>query len=508
MRKELPEGWIKTTLGDVAENISYGYTAKAARGAKGPRYLRITDIQNNSVDWASVPSCNIPAQRVPAYQIRSGDLVFARTGATTGKSLLIKSCPEAVFASYLIRVRPATSLVPEFIARFFQSASYWSQISENISGSAQPNCNATKLSSLLVPIPPLAEQRRIVAKLEKLLGEVDRCKQRLTKIPVLVRRFRQSVLAAACSGRLTADWREGRNEFVSASELFSEIQKERRLHFSNEAAAAKSQRRRTCWSKPELLPEPTEEELTDSPEIPDQWLYCRLGNLAEIVRGGSPRPAGDPRYFGGKIPWITVAELTKDDAVYLEAVGQYVTDAGKERSRFINAGTLLLTNSGATLGVPKITRIGGCINDGSVALVDIALISQLYVYYFLKSQTSLLRSINQGAAQPNLNTEIVKNIITPLPPLSEQQEIVRRVEAMFALADRIEAKFAEGRKRVDSITRAILAKAFRGELVPTESDLAEAEGRSYESAEELLERIGNNRHTTPKKAKGRRPHGA
>src|SRR2546422_873869 len=160
MNGELPQGWTQTTIGEVAEDISYGFTAKAASNAKGPRYLRITDIQNNAVDWASVPSCSIPADRIHAYQLRSGDLVFARTGATTGKSFLIKSCPQTVFASYLIRVRPSTGLVPEFVARFFQSASYWSQISENISGSAQPNCNATKLSSLVLPLPPIAEQQR------------------------------------------------------------------------------------------------------------------------------------------------------------------------------------------------------------------------------------------------------------------------------------------------------------------------------------------------------------
>jgi type I restriction enzyme S subunit len=165
-------------------------------------------LQDHSVQWESVPYCKIPATKAAKYKLRNGDIVFARTGATTGKSFLIKSCPEAVFASYLIRVRISPNILPEFVAYFFQSQTYWNQISENISGSAQPNCNASKLKTLNLPIAPLNEQRRIVAKLEKLLDKVDSCQKRLAKIPILLKRFRQTVLAAACSGELTADWRE------------------------------------------------------------------------------------------------------------------------------------------------------------------------------------------------------------------------------------------------------------------------------------------------------------
>ena len=108
MSDELPKGWAETTVGEVAEDISYGFTAKATTEPVGPRLLRITDIQNGSVQWESVPYCEIPKGRASNYSLRNGDIVFARTGATTGKSFRIRSCPEAVFASYLIRVRPSS----------------------------------------------------------------------------------------------------------------------------------------------------------------------------------------------------------------------------------------------------------------------------------------------------------------------------------------------------------------------------------------------------------------
>lgn len=226
---------------------------------------------------------------------------------------------------------------------------------------------------------------------------------------------------------------------------------------------------------------PTKDELIELPPLPSTWVYSYLENLGEVVRGASPRPAGSPKYFGRNIPWITVAELTKDDNVYLERVSSVVTEEGKKNSRFIEKGTLMLTNSGATLGVPKITKIDGCFNDGSVAILSIPLMSQLYIYYFLKGQTESLRKINQGAAQPNLNTTIVKKIMVPIPPVKEQREIVRRVDELFNVADKVEERYKKAKTQVDNLQQSILAKAFRGELVP--------QNPNDEPAKVLLERI-------------------
>src|SRR5439155_19798690 len=116
-----------------------------------------------------------------------------------------------------------------------------------------------------------------------------------------------------------------------------------------------------------------------------------------------------------------------------------VTEAGCERSRYIDPDTLLLTNSGATLGVPKISLIGGCINDGVAALLDIDYPLKLYLLYFLHTQTRKLRGVNQGAAQPNLNTTIIKTINVPLPPLAEQKRIVAEVERRLSMVEELEA---------------------------------------------------------------------
>jgi type I restriction enzyme S subunit len=163
----MTKGWQKKSLSQVSA-INYGYTESATAEPVGPRFLRITDIQNDSVDWQSVPYCPIADVDLPKYRLASGDIVFARTGATTGKSFLVNDPPSAVFASYLIRLRLTDqSLLPEFVTLFFQTADYWQSIRDGSSGSAQGGFNATKLGALTIPVPPLAEQQRIVGILDE-----------------------------------------------------------------------------------------------------------------------------------------------------------------------------------------------------------------------------------------------------------------------------------------------------------------------------------------------------
>lgn len=174
-------GWKKEELGEVSD-IRYGYTKSASLEPVGPRFLRITDIQNDNVDWESVPYCKIKQTDLPKYRLAVGDIIFARTGATTGKSFLVVDPPEAVFASYLIRLRLRDkTLLPEFVSLFFQTAEYWQAIKRGSVGSTQGGFNATKLASLSIPVPPLAEQQRIVRILDEALEHIATAKANAEK---------------------------------------------------------------------------------------------------------------------------------------------------------------------------------------------------------------------------------------------------------------------------------------------------------------------------------------
>jgi type I restriction enzyme S subunit len=181
----------------VCEKPQYGYTASAETAAVGPKFLRITDIQNGEVHWERVPYCRCGAEAA-ACVLKPGDILFARTGGTTGKSFLVKEVPsEAIFASYLIRVRTKDDLMPEYLYLFLQSDMYWRQVITSKRGGAQPNMNATLLGDVLFPFPPRPEQKRIVAKIQESMKEVEHariaCEARLEAAKALPQAYLRQV---------------------------------------------------------------------------------------------------------------------------------------------------------------------------------------------------------------------------------------------------------------------------------------------------------------------------
>ena len=168
--------WKLTDLADIAEPPQYGFTATASK-AGDTRFLRITDIEDWKINWAGVPYCTCPKEKLDKYLLQSGDIVFARIGATTGKSALVTNPPNAVFASYLIRVRTRESIDACFLSQFFQSNSYWRQIEANKNANLKKGVSGSVLKTLLIPKPPLPEQRRIAAVLslvERAIEQQDR----------------------------------------------------------------------------------------------------------------------------------------------------------------------------------------------------------------------------------------------------------------------------------------------------------------------------------------------
>ena len=196
---------LRVSLEEIAESISYGHTASADPDVVGPKFLRITDIQDGTVNWDSVPRCECNSKTAAKYSLSPGDIVFARTGATTGKSFLLQRIPEgSVFASYLIRVRPNNSVVDSgYLARFFETNDYWSQISRSSTGTAQGGVNASKLKALSVPLPPLPEQRRIAAILDQ--ADALRAKRRaaIAKCDQLLQSVFLNIVATAKFQELT-----------------------------------------------------------------------------------------------------------------------------------------------------------------------------------------------------------------------------------------------------------------------------------------------------------------
>lgn len=169
---DLPNAWEWTRWGELSESIQYGYNAPAKENGR-IKMVRISDIHNNEVLWDNVPYCDIAEQEIPIYLLKANDILFARTGGTVGKSYLVTTVPEdAIYAGYLIRTRYSRELSPQYLKYFMESNLYWEQLREGTIATAQPNCNGKTLSKMLLPLPPLAEQKRIVDKINEIFTKL------------------------------------------------------------------------------------------------------------------------------------------------------------------------------------------------------------------------------------------------------------------------------------------------------------------------------------------------
>ena len=196
------ESWEKANLGKYVDS-QYGYTESASQEQVGPKFLRITDIQDGVVNWANVPFCKISDTDFERYAVSQNDIMIARTGATTGKSYLIVDDVTAVFASYLIRIKiKSPKLQPQYLYGFMQSQMYWGQITEFSAGIAQPGVNAKKLKEIILPIPSVPEQVEIVRIIDALLAKEQQAKEVAEGVLGQIDLIKKAILARAFRGEL------------------------------------------------------------------------------------------------------------------------------------------------------------------------------------------------------------------------------------------------------------------------------------------------------------------
>lgn len=315
-----------------------------------------------------------------------------------------------------------------------------------------------------------------MAKLEQVLGKVKACQRRLAKIPALLKRFRQSVLAAACSGRLTADWREKNPDAETGAALLRRIKAAR----SENATSTKDRNQIEEAFQGERLA--VDESELGAAGIPDSWVACRIGAIGTVVNGSTPSRK-ESRFWDGVIPWVSSGEVRNN---IITQTRERITKTGYENCsvRLLPKGSVLLAmiGEGKTRGQSAILQIEATINRNIAAvLIPHGLVKSEFLWRWFLLQYEATRERGGGSGPQALNCQRVRELPFVLPPLPEQQEIVRRLEALFALADRIEARCAKAQAQVDRLTPSLLARAFAGKLVPQDP--------ADEPAAALLERI-------------------
>ena len=325
-----------------------------------------------------------------------------------------------------------------------------------------------------IPLPPLAEQRRIVAKLEELLGKVEASRQRLAQVPALLKRFRQAVLAAACSGRLTADWRAQRAATVypfAAESPALAVAEEQAPYGRSVSASAPSAKSAVKNQTPE--PGRTADDTDNADDLPEGWDSI---DLCELICDGPQNGLYKPSTFYGAGTMIVRIDAFYDGAITDWNELKRVTLTENERRQYaISNGDILINRVNSPKFLGKVALVRGlqepCVFESNMMRIslDPARVSSEYAILFLQCSqgvTELRKNAKHAINQSSINQDDVKAVRFVLPPLPEQEEIVRRVEALFAVADRLEARFETARAQVDRLAPALLAKAFRGELVP------------------------------------------
>jgi type I restriction enzyme S subunit len=391
---------MRTRLEEISESIDYGVTASAADTPVGPKFLRITDIQDGTVDWNSVPWCECEDRQAKSARLRSGDIVFARTGATTGKSYLVSDCPaEAVFASYLIRVRLRANAEPGYVSQFFQSQDYWSQITNGARGAAQPGVNATTLKSLEIPLPPLAEQKRIAGILDA--ADALRAKRR------------------AALAQLDA----------LAQSLFLD-------RFGDPVTNPKG------WEVVALKVTKTKVQIGP---------FGSLLHKNDYVSGGIPL-INPMHIVAGRIRVGSDQTVSERKASTLNG---YRLEAGDvimgRRGEMGRCAIVSETESGMLCGTGSLFLRPDCREFSSVFLA-----------WTLSSESMKhhLEGLSQGVTMANLNRTMIENLRIAIPPLPLQQSFAAAVEAI----ERQKARHREQLAGLDALFASLQHRAFRGEL--------------------------------------------
>ena len=200
---KLPDNWVWVRLGDIIDNIKYGYTASSQENGE-VKLLRITDIQNDEVNWNTVPYCKISEEEFETYQLKVRDILIARTGGTIGKTFLIREIPKnlkSVYASYLIKFYPNKNISEIYLKNYFSTDLYWKLLKMKSRGTGQPNVNSPSLQALLVPLPPLEEQQEIVRILDEVLENENKVKE-LLELEERIDVLEKSILNKAFKGEL------------------------------------------------------------------------------------------------------------------------------------------------------------------------------------------------------------------------------------------------------------------------------------------------------------------
>ena len=439
---EIPKGWEWERWGNISQSIQYGYNAPALE--KGViRMVRISDIQDNKVLWNIVPFCMIEEKDIETYLLKINDILFARTGGTVGKSFLVEDVPmKSIYAGYLIRTRYSSLLCPHYMKAFMESQLYWEQLKNGTIATAQPNCNGKTLAKMLLPIPPINEQKRIVEELHKISPFIERYSKSQDALNLMNMQIREqlkkSVLQEAIQGKLVPQIAEE----GTAQELLEQIKLEKQKLIKDgklkKSALTDSIIYKGDDNKYFEKIGKTVTEVTDEIpfEIPITWQWVRIKDIFQI----NPKNIAEDNCISAFIPMEKIcatygSEFSYDEVQWKTIKTGYTHFAdgdvafAKITPCFQNRKSVIFCN------LPN--GIGAGTTELKVLRQFGETINRWYLLFFLESPYFIDEAIFKGTAnQQRIISGYLENKLFPLPPLQEQNRIEKQIKAIASIMSR------------------------------------------------------------------------
>lgn len=461
LQSSIPSHWNLVPINELTElirGVSYKRGDESTQKVEGyiPIY-RANNIQNNLIedDLYYIPHSFVGDKQY----LQEGDILLSLSSGSkkaVGKATLIKEIGKGTFGTFCGVLRPKRELVnPLFLSYFFKTSNYRENISDLAGGVNINNISKGHFSKIFIPLPPMNEQLLIIDVVEKLLARVNTVKERLDRVPAIMQQFRQSVLAVACSGRLTEDWRENHISNIEPKAYFDEV-----ITISKQL---KNNRRTNNNEKIE----------SKTDEIPDNWMNFYGHQIFPFITSGS---RGWAKYYSNDgFAFIRIGNLTRDSInIDLSNIQKVTPPETAERNRIrVKENDILISITADIGSIGLVTKDmpESYINQHIAIARPLPNVNPKYLSYFLLSPNGgkiQFQNLQRGATKIGLGLDDIRSLKIPIPLIEEQLEIVHKIGILFAHAIRIEEQVTAARERVETITQSILHQAFTGKLIQNE----------------------------------------
>lgn len=458
---KLVSGWTRIILEDyveIAARIGWRGLKRSEYTNEGPAFLAVKDInEDGTINFGEVTVhlSEFRYQESPEIQLKEDDILVTKDG-TIGKIGFVEGLPaKATVNSSILVVRPCSAIIPKFLFYYLKGPQFQEIVREKITGSAVPHLFQHDIKRFQLDIPPLAEQRRIVSKIDELLVQMGHVKRALIRPPALLRRFTQSVLARAFRGELT----ESDPNDQSASELLVALGQQRRNKWEEELRAKDKDPQKYRYKEPKAG------SFDGRQSLPEGWAWATLEQVAFVERGKfAHRPRNEPKFYGGKYPFIQTGDVSNAGG-RIRTFKQTLNEKGFAISKLFRRGTIMVAIA-ANIGDSAVLEFDSCATDSVVGVTCIEPMNPNFVEFFLRTQKADLQSFAPATAQKNINLRILDRLPIPVAPVPEQRRIVSKVEELFAKVDAIQNAVTNATDNVRVIESSVLNRAFSGHLVP------------------------------------------